>query len=216
MNINDITITSIELITAFDIKTGNYKFTLDELQNATIANTQEKTDITGKRGRKLSSIKKNKAVTISGTNGFISGGLLEAQTGGDFENKATEVLWTDYLTVNSDTATLSYKAVGTEGNEIDEVYTKNSDGTLGEVFVQSDATGSGKFTYTPDTKIITFNAGDVEDGTEIVVYYKRRIQADVLDNNSELYSEKCTLYVDAMGEDKCANCLLYTSPSPRD
>ena len=47
MNINDITITSLETINAFDIATGAFKFTLDELQNATIAQTQEKTDITG-------------------------------------------------------------------------------------------------------------------------------------------------------------------------
>ena len=39
MNINDITITSLETINAFDIVTGAYKFTLDELQNATIAQT---------------------------------------------------------------------------------------------------------------------------------------------------------------------------------
>lgn len=58
MNINDITITSLETINAFDIVTGAYKFTLDELQNATIAQTQEKTDITGKQGRKLNSLKK--------------------------------------------------------------------------------------------------------------------------------------------------------------
>ena len=51
MNINDITITSLETINAFDIATGAFKFTLDELQNATIAQTQEKTDITGKQGR---------------------------------------------------------------------------------------------------------------------------------------------------------------------
>lgn len=48
MNIKDITITSLETITAFDVVTGNYKFTLDELQNATIANTQDSTEITGK------------------------------------------------------------------------------------------------------------------------------------------------------------------------
>ena len=50
MNINDITITSLEVITAFDIATGNYKFTLDELQSATIAQSQEQTEITGKNG----------------------------------------------------------------------------------------------------------------------------------------------------------------------
>lgn len=42
-------------------------------------------------------------------------------------------------------------------------------------------------------------------GTEVVVYYKRRIKADVLNNESDVYSEKCTLYVDALGEDKCGN-----------
>ena len=100
MNINDITITSLETINAFDIVTGAFKFTLDELQNATIAQTQEKTDITGKQGRKLNSLKKNKAVTISGTNGLVSGGLLEMQVGSEFENKKTTVKWHDYLTVS--------------------------------------------------------------------------------------------------------------------
>lgn len=205
MNINDITVTSLEVITAFDITTGNYKFTLDELQNATIAQSQEKTDITGKQGRKLSSLKKNKAVTISGTNGMVSGGLLELQTGCNFERKTTEVLWTDYLTVNTNAATTSYKAVGTVGNEIDAVYIKNSDGTLGEVLEQGTAVDAGVFTYDPETKVIAFKEGEIENGTEVVVYYKRQIQADVLENMSDTYSGKCSLYIDAIGEDKCAN-----------
>lgn len=205
MNINDITITSLEVITAFDIVTGNFKFALDELQNATIAQTQEKTDITGKQGRKLNSLKRNKAVTISGTNGLVSGGLLELQTGGEFENKATTVMWTDYLTVSGNGATISYKAVGTTGNEIESVYVKNADGTLGEALTQDAAVAAGKFTYDPLTKKIAFNEGDITDGTEIVVYYFRKIQADVLENMSDNYSGKCSLYIDAFAEDKCAN-----------
>lgn len=205
MNINDITITSLEVITAFDIVTGNFKFALDELQNATIAQTQEKTDITGKQGRKLNSLKRNKAVTISGTNGLVSGGLLELQTGGEFENKATTVMWTDYLTVSENGATISYKAVGTTGNEIESVYVKNADGTLGEALTQDAAVAAGKFTYDPLTKKIAFNEGDITDGTEIVVYYFRKIQADVLENMSDNYSGKCSLYIDAFAEDKCAN-----------
>ena len=58
MNIKDITITSLETITAFDVVTGNYKFTLDELQNATIANTQDSTEITGKGGRTGANVKR--------------------------------------------------------------------------------------------------------------------------------------------------------------
>lgn len=205
MNINDISITSLEVITAFDIATGNYKFTLDELQNATIAQSEEKTDITGKQGRKLTSLKKNKAVTISGTNGMVSGGLLEMQTGGSFASKVTEVLWADYLTVSGNAATTSYKAVGTVGNEIEAVYVKNSNGTLGTALVQDAQVAAGKFTYAPATKALAFNEDEIEDGTEIVVYYKRQIQADVLENMSDSYSGKCSLYIDALAEDKCSN-----------
>ncbi len=204
MNISDITITSLETITAFDVVTGAYLFTLDELQSATIANTQETEEITGKGGRRLANLKRNKAVTVSGTNGMVSGGLLSAQTGSDFESKTTKVLWTDHATVTSGAATTTYKAVGTAGAEIKELYVRNADGTLGESMTQDSAAAAGKFTYNPETKALGFHT-DVEDGTEIVVYYERNISANVLANKSDVYSRKAALYVDALGEDKCAN-----------
>lgn len=204
MNINDIAITSLETITAFAIGTGNYMFTLDELQNATIANSQEKTDITGKNGRKLTSLKRNKAVTISGTNGLLSGGLLEMQTGGKFENKATEALWTDYPVVANGKALTTYKAVGTAGAEIISVRVKNADGTIGAELEQAASASAGKFAYNPSSKEITLHT-DIADGTELAVYYKRLIMADVLSNDSDIYSGKCSLYIDALAEDKCAN-----------
>ena len=203
MNINDIAITSLETITGFDILTGNYLFTLDELQNASIANSEEKQDITGKQGRKLTSLKRNKAVTVSGTNGLLSGGLFELQVGNKFVDAATEVMWTDYLTVSKNAAATNYIAVGTAGAEINGIYVKNSDGTLGSQLEQSDAAAEGKFTYAPTTKALTFSG--LEDGTEVVVYYMRKIQANTLENLSDQYSGKCSLYIDALGEDKCAN-----------
>lgn len=203
MNINDIAITSLETITGFDILTGNYLFTLDELQNASIANSEEKQDITGKQGRKLTSLKRNKAVTVSGTNGLLSGGLFELQVGNKFVDAATEVMWTDYLTVSGNAATTNYIAVGTTGAEINGIYVKNSDGTLGNQLEQSDAAAEGKFTYTPATKALAFSG--LQDGTEVVVYYMRKIQANTLENLSDQYSGKCSLYIDALGEDKCAN-----------
>ncbi len=204
--IPDITITSLETITAFDITTGAYKFTLDELQNATIAQTQEKNDIVGKQGRKLSSIKRNKGATISGTNGIISCGLLEMQTGCEFKNGAVQVLWTDYITVPGSGADVKteYVAVGTAGSELIGLYLRNSDGTLGTQLVQDASAAAGKFAYNPSTKVITLHT-DVAPGTELVAYYKRNIVADTLSNESDHYSGKCKLYVDAIGEDRCAN-----------
>lgn len=204
MNIADITITSVETITAFDVVTGAYLFTLDELQGVTITQSQEKTDITGKQGRKLATLKRNKAVTISGTNGMVSHGLMERQTGAAFENKVTEAMWTDYLTVSDAKATTSWKAVGTAGAEIVALYLKNTDGTLGTELEQAATAAEGKFAYAPASKELSFHT-DVADGTEIAVYYKRNITANVLNDESDVYSGKATLYVDALCEDKCAN-----------
>lgn len=205
MKINDITITSLDTITAFDVVTGEYLFTLDELQNASIAQAEEKTDITGKSGRKLTSLKKNKSITVSGGNGLVSGGLMAVQTGGEFENKSTTVMWNETLTVKSSTAATTYKAVGTAGAEITTLHIKNADGAVVESLTQAEAASKGKFKYDPSTKAFTFDSS-VQDGTEVVVYYERQIKEGfVLNNSSENYSGKASLYIDVTGEDKCAN-----------
>lgn len=205
MNVNDFTITSLDKITGYSL-TGDYLFTIDELSEATIANAEEKTDITGRGGRKLGSLKRNKTVTINGTNGLISGGLLEMQTGSDFTSvAAASVKWADYLTVSADGATTTYKATGTAGAEIDAIYIQNADGTVGAKLVQDTAVAEGKFTYNPSTKKISFKAGDYADGTEIVAYYYRKVAANVLENESDVYSRKCALFVDVTCEDKCNN-----------
>ena len=201
----DIVITSLETITAFDITTGSYLFTLDELQSASIAQGQEKVDITGKQGRKLSSMKRNKTMTISGSNGMLSCGLVELQTGSKFSTKETEVMWTDFLTVDDDNqAKTSYKGIGTAGAEIVELYILETVGTVRTSLVQDSTVAAGKFTYDPSTKVLQFHT-DVAEGTQIAVYYKRKISADVLSNMSDTYSGKCELFVDCIGEDKCAN-----------
>jgi hypothetical protein len=218
MNIGvpDITITSLETIMAVDIITGDFMFTLDELQNATLAQTEERVDITGKQGRRLNSLKRNKAVSITGTNGLVSAGLLELQTGGTTEERLTTVMWTDYLTVTGDASATSFVAVGTVGNEIETIFIRNMrDGTLGEALTQGAAVAPGVFTYDPVTKEIAFDADEIADGTEIVAFYMRRIRANVLENLSDNYSGKCSLYIDAFGEDNCANLYRVQFYIPR-
>ena len=203
-NFRDITITSLETITVFNPLTGAYRFTMDELQDATISNTQDTVDITGKQGRRLNTLKRNKAVTISGNNGLISGGLMELQVGSEFENlESTPVKWADYLKVSNDSAITTYKAVGTAGNEIIEVLVKDANGVVTERLTQDATAAEGKFAYAPDTKTITFNTDELEDGTEIVVYYYRNVKGSRLENISDKYSEKGEIFIDAFGEDVC-------------
>lgn len=205
LNVNDVTITSLDIITAYSLA-GVPRFILDELSDAQISNTQEKEDITGKGGRKLNSLKKNKAVTVSGTNGLLSAGLLEAQTGNEFEHKAAaSVEWSESLIINENEATTSYKAVGTVGAEITALYIKDASGAAQTKLEQAATAADGKFAYAPATKKLTFNSGDYTDGTEIIVFYVRKVAGDVLSNNSEKYSEKLRLIIDATAEDKCSN-----------
>ena len=203
LSIADITLTSLDSIAAFKLD-GEPAFIMDELQNATIANTQDKQDITGKGGRKLSSLKRNKAVTVSGTNGLISAGMLEVQTGSEFEVKeSTPVAWTDYISIDSNVAKTTYVAAGEAGKEIEALYIKNGDGSCGEKLTQAAAAAEGKFAYNPTTRELTFAEDAFDDGTEIVVFYTRKIPGAVLTNMSDKYSGKLQLYIDATGEDRC-------------
>ena len=205
LNVNDITITSLDIITAYSLA-GVPRFILDELQDAQISNTQEKEDIIGKAGRKLNSLKRNKAVTVSGTNGMLSAGMLEAQTGSAFEHKsAAPVEWSESLAITDDAAATTYKAVGTEGAEITALYIKDSAGAASTQLTQDATAADGKFAYDPATKALTFHTGDYDDGTEIIVFYTRNVEADVLSNDSQKYSEKLRLIIDATAEDKCSN-----------
>jgi hypothetical protein len=206
INVSDLSITSLETIMAFGINGGAHRFTLDELQNATISNSQENTALTGKGGRTIGQLKRNKSVTVSGTNGMVSMGLVEVEVGASGEHLAsTPVKVPDYLTVKDNAATTTYKAVGTVGDEIGEVIVKNEDGTI-KVRLTQDATAStGKFAYDPSTKKLTFAEGEVADDTSIVVYYIRNVEGDVISNVSDNYSEKVEMYVDALAEDKCHN-----------
>lgn len=201
--VNDLILTSIETISGFDIVTGDFLFQLDELQSVTVAQGQETTDITGKQGRKLSTLKRNKTVTISGNNGLISGGLLEMQVGSKWETSETEVMWADYLTVTSNQAETTYKAVGTSGNEIAHVYVKDASGLIVKDLTQNTEASDTEFKYTPDSKLLEFSG--LADGTEISVYYTRKIRAGHISNESDKYSDKCELYIDGMAEDKCSN-----------
>lgn len=204
--VNDLSITSLETIMCFGINGGVHRFTLDELQNATISNTQENTALTGKGGRTIGQLKRNKAVTVSGTNGMVSLGLVEVNVGTEGEHRtSTSVKVPDYLTVTGNTATTNYKAVGTAGNEIGEVIVKNADGTIAKRLTQDATAAEGKFAYDPATKALTFNEDEIADGTSIVVYYFRNIDGDVISNISDNYSEMVEMYVDALAEDKCHN-----------
>ena len=127
MNIDKFTITSYDQITGFDRTNGNLDLVLDELSDFTLSHEEEKVDITGKAGRIISSLKKNKKVTGKGTNGMLSGGALAAMLGADMESGEYLIRYTDSIFVSSNKGLTKETAIGAVGNEIGTIYVRDTD-----------------------------------------------------------------------------------------
>lgn len=200
VDISKLVITEVAQITAFN-NAGELEFIMDEIQEGSIQNSQEKSDITGRNGRKIASLKKNKAVTVSATNGFLVGGTLAAQTGTEIEQGTFNVRITDIMTVKDNTCKTSKVAIGVIGAEIGTIYVKNANGSLGTKLEQDVNVADGKFTYDPATQEI--NVSDIADGTELVAFYDVEVEAAKISNDSEKYSKVLKLYIDVVLQDSC-------------
>ena len=208
--VEDITVTSLDEIRAYNITTGDYMFTLDELQDATISNTEDKVDITGRAGRKLSTIKRNKAVTVSGTNGMLSTGLMGVQTGSNVEDGIFEIDFVEILDIKSDhTAELTKAPVKDSDDDpkIDKVYLVGENNVLVRDVLEKVESGStiaeGKYTVTESSgkTIITFN--DEIAYNKVAVFYRRPVEGKKVTNTDTISKGKYALYIDGAAENKC-------------
>lgn len=203
LNVNDLIITSLETATAFSRTTGALLWILDEMSQATISNTEDKEKLTGRNGRTLGSLKKNKAATVKGTSGVVSTGMMATQVGYGAQSGDFNVNVPDELTVatatesgtTTSTVTLTYAPVG---GKVKSIAVLQEDGQLGQVYSGTD--------YTVSEQTVTFaSTVTIANGTKVVAYYDRQISGDKVTNFSDKYSEIVDLYIDAFAEDKCTN-----------
>ena len=209
MNIDKFTITSYDQILGFDRTNGNLDMILDELNDFTLSHEEEKVDITGKGGRTISSLKKNKKVTGKGTNGMLSGGALAAMLGADIEDGEYTIRYTDPILVSANSGTTKEIAVGTVGNEIGTIYVRDTNNAYisgGKKLTQTSATpATGEFSYDPETKTITFFEGDIADGTEVIAFYDAKVTGKKISNDADNYSKTLAVFIDVTCQDGCDN-----------
>lgn len=207
MNIDKFTITSYDQITGFDRENGSIELILDELKDFTLSQAEEKVDITGKGGRPISSLKKNKKVTGKGTNGLLSGGTLAAMLGAEIEDGEYEIKYTDTIVVASNKGVTTEKASGTPGDEIGTIYVRDVNKAYisgGKKLTQSSSTpAAGEFNYDPETKEITFFAGDVPEGTEVIAFYNTKMTGKKITNDANNYSSTLQTFIDVTCQDGC-------------
>ena len=209
MNIDKFTITSYDQIMGFDRTNGSLDMILDELSDFTLSHEEEKTDLTGKGGRVISSLKKNKKVTGKGTNGMLSGGDLAAMLGSEIEDGEYTIRYTDTITVSSNKGLTAETAIGTVDNEIGTVYVRDANNAYisgGKKLTHTSSDpATGEFSYDPATKEITFFEGDIADGTEVIAFYDANVTGKKVTNNANHYSKTLQLFVDVTCQDGCDN-----------
>ena len=220
MNIDKFTITSYDAITGFDRTNGGLVLVMDEISDFSLNQTQETQDITGKGGRVISRMKKNKAVEGSGTNGFLSGGALATMLGTEIETGDNFVIrCTDTIVVNTNKGATSKKAIGTAGNEIGTIYVRDENNAYisgGKKLTQTSTTpATGQFSYDPTTNEITFFEGDIADGVEVIAFYDAEVKGAKITNDANKYSAVLDLYIDCTCTDACDNIFAATIHCPR-
>jgi hypothetical protein len=210
VTINGFTITSLETIHAYNRTTGVCELYLDELQEATIDNSEDTKDITGKGDRLLKQIKKNKATTVTGTSALICGDLMAAQTGSEVETPegGVKVRKPDILDVakGAKNVKTTFKAVGETGAEISSLCILTSNGALGKKFTQGAAVSADEFTYDPTTQVITLPTDIAKSGDlKIVAFYDYLADGSKVVNKSDIFGKTLKVYVDCIGTDVCDN-----------
>lgn len=212
MNLDNFTIVSYDEFIGFDRATGSLEMILDELDDFTLSQEEEKVDITGKGGRTIGAMKKNKKVTGKGTNGMLSGGALSTMTGSEIEDGTFKIRYTDVITVNNNSGTTKETALGTTGDEISTIYIRDASKAMlsgGKKLTQVAGTpATGEFQYNAGTKTLTFFDGDVADGTEVYAYYDANVTGKRISNKSDRYSKTLEGYINVTCTDGCDN-LFY-------
>lgn len=211
------TVTQWDAIDGFS--NGLHLFTLDELQEVAINNTEETQDITGAGGSVLNSNKRNKGCSGTGTNGLLSGGLMEIQTGSKQTTKNIVVKKKDVITVTADMAAANAVSItktptGTAGAEIQYVYVKGASEVV-TTYQQAVSAGEGNFSYADKT--VTFASGAISEGDVVTVYYSVALSDDtavMITNDASKYSGECELVYSGLAKNACGKeaCFQFIVP----
>lgn len=195
-------------------------YSLDDLQNVSIQNNEESTDITGRGGRKIDSLKTNKTCVVTGANGLINAGLISAQTGGEYiSSDSYPVAWNETIRIEDpNDIHIKYQAVGFPGAEIATVVREFNGGNIDTTnpFKQSTSTAEvDSFTYDPTTRQLVFNEDALQVGDFIRVYYTRNVAACHVDNPADKFSVQGKVILECTARDMCQNYYRSQFTFPR-
>lgn len=191
-----------------DIANTEVYGTLDDLKSCSVDNAQDTVYSNGGVGNTpITAHSFNKRATGTATAATFKNAILQLITGSDIVEGATVVpVNGEIQVVTSDASITTFTGVGTTDAEIKLLAELNSDGTLGTEYIQvSGVPATGEFSYDSGTKVLTFFAADIADGTEITVYYEASTDAtsQTITNDSGTFSKIVRIEMETLVQDAC-------------
>lgn len=200
-------VTGIDSIYGYNVNSDtDLQFEITEPQSFSINNTQDNVDLTGKQGRVIGTLARNKGVTISGSNGLFDVGLLAANTGEEATTGNGFYQYVEYIEKKNITVS-TFTAVSTvPGNEVPQVTVYVGDTSVVDKVLHQGATVSpGFYTYNPTTKRFVFDPTDITNGTMFRVIYNRYVNMTKVVNSAEVFGKTYHIIANCTGEDQCKN-----------
>lgn len=200
----------IFVVDALDLEDGSLVARLEDLKSSNLSNNGTVVYAQGGVGNpKIIGFSHSKESTLSIENAVITDGAMGIQTGsGVVTLTATQDIPFDEVLVASakaDEVNTTYTAKGTAGSEIGFAYLLNEDGTVAKKFTQAGAVAEGKFTYASATKTLAFNAGEVPQGSKVLVIYHPSISsAKKISNSTEVFAKNVRLHCKTLFRDTCS------------
>lgn len=192
-------IRDVALATFFNIATGKALFHLQNLKTSGLENAAETVYATGGRGNaRIVGFSSTRTATINLEDAVFTNEAIAMMTGNNLVTGAKEVYKRDVLTVATNKVTLSKTPVG---NPI-SVYELNADGSHGEELTKAASTvATGEYSITG--KELTFFAGELPNGKQVVVYYKvtTDASAETITISSDKFAGSFKLILDCIVRD---------------
>ena len=198
----------IFVVDAIDLDDGSLITRFEDLKNSTLSNNGTVVYAQGGVGNpKIIGFSHSKESQLSIESAVITEGAIGIQTGSGVKALSNTALipFDEVLVATSDGVTTSYTASGTAGSEIGFAYVLNEDGTVAKKLEQAEAASAGKFAYASAGKKITFNAGEVPDGSKVLVIYHPVIKAaKQITNSTETFAKNVRLNCKTLFRDTCS------------
>lgn len=200
----------IFVVDAFSLEDGSLQARLEDLKSSNLSNNGTVVYAQGGVGNpKIIGFSHSKESTLSIENAVITEGAMGIQTGsGVVTLTNTQDIPFDEVLVASakaDEVNTTYTAKGDAGKEIGFAYLLNEDGTVAKTFEQASTIAAGKFTYASATKTLAFNAGEVPQGSKILVVYHPAISsAKQISNSTEVFAKNVRLHCKTLFRDTCS------------